>query len=132
NVERANRRRIDPKGGARSRRSGWLERGDWRELCRDDRRRARLGLPWCHAEQLRTREHTERRGANPCPSAQNQRKEPERRPQRGSSAGKMCRVLSHRVGPPPRWSETARAAASIAMTLPTTSRGTERHPSPQP
>src|SRR5207248_9360882 len=55
--------------------------------------------------------------------------EAQRRPHCGSSAGKMWRVLSHLFAPPPRCRDTAREAASIAMTFPTTMRGTESTPS---
>src|SRR5205823_3346092 len=95
----------------------------------DRRRRFRFAL---FDTEEAGREHAESRGAEPGPSHDGQREEAQRRPHWGSSTGNVCRVLSHRLAPPPRWSDTARAAASMAMTLPTMSRGMERRPSTAP
>ena len=53
-------------------------------------------------EHVRARNNTERRSANSCPADHRHGEEADRRPHRGSSAGKMCCVLSHLVAPPPR------------------------------
>ncbi len=68
----------------------------------------------------------------PGPADHCQPEEAKRRPHCGSSAGKMCLVLSQRVAPPPRCRDSARAAASIATTLPTNSRGYREQALAQP
>ena len=73
---------------------------DLREVGGDDRRR-RLRFAAPDAEQS-GRDHSKRRGAKTSPADDGERQEAEGRPHCGSSAGKMCRVLSHLFAPPPR------------------------------
>ena len=123
-----------PLPRARSRpRQRWRrgrDRLDRRKFGRHDRRR--LGFAALDPEYLGAGENPMGRRAKACPTDHGKSQKAQRRPHCGSSAGKMWRVLSQRLAPPPRCSETARAAASIAITLPTTSRGIDLNPSRQP
>ena len=99
---------------------------------RDDLRARRSCLRPPNREDLRPGQHPGRHATNDDPPGDYHRKEAHCSAHRAASAGNMWVVLSHLGVRPPRCSATARAAASIAMRLPTNRRGTDSMPSSQP
>src|SRR4029079_2086373 len=101
-----------------------------REFGWNDRRRLRLAP--VDPEDLGAGERAELCGRNAAPAQDCHRKEAQRRLHCGSSAGKMCTVLSQRRAPPPRWIAMALAAARIAIGSPMRIRVIESRPSSAP